>query len=216
MIGTLGTQFAEQFDFWNESAMSYLIGQKEVGATGYEHWQFCVGFHKKTTLLNVKRLFKPEIHLELTRSDAAHAYVNKEETAVPGTQFSYGSLPVRRNNKTDWAKVLSDAKRGAFDDIPEDIFIRYHSSIKRIRVDNCEPTWRHDINCHVYWGGSGLERLEGHTSSQRGSLTSLRTLTPSGGTDTGDKRLLLLMILLVLSLSIIFLPGLIVTLVMSK
>lgn len=155
-IGTLGVAFAAEFNFWNEAAMQYLIGQRELSSTGYDHWQFCVGMHKKTTLTNLKRLFPEQTHFELTRSDAAHAYVNKEETAVAGTQFSYGALPVRRNSKTDWDKVLADAKRGAFDDIPSDIFIRYNSSLKRIRIDHVEPTWRHDIQCHVYWGGSGL------------------------------------------------------------
>lgn len=155
-IGTLSYAHAREFNFWNADEMAYLIGQREIGTGGFEHWQFVVGFHNRKTLSQAKALFHQTVHFELTRSAAAHAYVTKEDTAVPDTRFLHGALPVRRNNKTDWAKVLSDAKRGAFDDIPEDIFIRHHSSIKRIRIDHCEPTWRHDIQCHVYWGGSGL------------------------------------------------------------
>ena len=155
-IGTLPTRYAAEFTFWNEAAMTYCIGQKELSDSGLEHWQFVVGLARKSRLTAIKRLFPQQTHFELTRSDAAHSYVHKEDTAIAGSQFSYGDLPLRRNNKTDWKKVRDLAKAGSMDDIPDDVFIRYYSSLQRIRVEHSRAGFRHDIRVIVFHGGTGL------------------------------------------------------------
>lgn len=71
-------------------------GQREIGEGGYEHWQILVAFRTKTSLAGCKAIFGRTCHAELSRSEAAAAYVWKEETRVEGTQFEYGAKPIQR------------------------------------------------------------------------------------------------------------------------
>lgn len=138
-----------------QEPICYLKGQKEVGEGGYEHWQLLAVTSRKCTLNQVKRALHPTAHVELSRSDAADAYVWKDDTSVHGTRFELGAKPVSRARKQDWEKIVSDAKRGLFEDIPPDILVRNYSSLKRIRVDNLAPIDRTDIQVRVYWGNTG-------------------------------------------------------------
>lgn len=70
----------------------YIRGQRELGEGGFDHWQVYVVFSRKQRLSGVKKVFPPETHAELTRSEAAREYVWKEDTRVAGTQFEYGSI----------------------------------------------------------------------------------------------------------------------------
>lgn len=134
----------------------WMRGQREQGAGGLEHWQFCIAFNScDTTLAQAKSYFVPQIHLEKTRSVAAHDYVWKDETAVPGTRFEVGQLPLRRNNKRDWDTILANAKNGEFDEIPSDVYVQHYSKIRRIAVDNSINIWRGPITANIYWGQSG-------------------------------------------------------------
>jgi hypothetical protein len=76
---------------WNED-VQFMTGQLEEGAGGYLHWQILVAFKKKLRFARVKSYFPKETHLELTRSEAADEYVTKDDTAVPGTTFTYDNL----------------------------------------------------------------------------------------------------------------------------
>lgn len=152
-MGTLNTTYANDFTFWNPDIMSYLIGQKEIGGnTGYEHWQFVVHFKTAIRLRQAKSYFVPQVHLLKTNSAAAHAYVHKDDTAVPDTRFTYGSLPFRRNNNIDWADIRRKAEIGDFDNIPDDIYIRHRSSLLGIYKDTARPEARLNVICNTYYG----------------------------------------------------------------
>ena len=63
----------------------------EIGeGTGYRHWQLLVSFAKKGSLQGVIAVFGRGIHAELTRSQFAQAYCQKEESRVTGTTFELG------------------------------------------------------------------------------------------------------------------------------
>lgn len=138
----------------------YLKGQKEIGEGGFEHWQVLAVTSRKCTLRQVKSFLHSTAHVELSRSDAANAYVWKEDTRVPGTQFEIGALPLSRARKTDWDQIVQTARAGTFDEIPSDILVRHYGALKRIRVDNMVPIRRDEVTVHVYWGitGSGKTR----------------------------------------------------------
>lgn len=133
----------------------YIKGQQEIGAGGLHHWQLLVQCSKKVTLAGIKRCFVPQAHCEISRSEAADAYVWKEDTRVPDTQFELGEKPVRRNNKTDWDNVLTKVKQGKIDEVPADIVIRHYSSLKRIAVDAMVNIPRENITAKYFWGVSG-------------------------------------------------------------
>jgi hypothetical protein len=71
----------------------WVKGQREVGAGGFDHWQFVFSLSRKQRLNAVKKYFEPLCpHLELTKSKAAEDYVHKNDTAVPGTKFEYSLI----------------------------------------------------------------------------------------------------------------------------
>jgi len=136
--------------------VAYIRGQLESApTTGYLHWQVMVAFKRKLRLGGLKELFGPTVHAEPSRSDAATAYVWKDDTAVEGTRFELGKRAVDRGNPVDWEGVRNDAKRGRLDAIPGDIYVRLYGNLKRIAVDHCEPVAivREVV---VYWGATGV------------------------------------------------------------
>lgn len=142
--------------------VSFIRGQLEEGdETGRRHWQVVVGFKKKCRTGAVKAFFgfkkneTRQCHVELTLSAAANAYVMKDETCVDtNLRFDYGDAPMKRNDKTDWAKCKELMKTGRLDDLPPDIYIKHYNVAKRIKLDNLVFK---DIvkNVRVYWGVSG-------------------------------------------------------------
>jgi hypothetical protein len=138
--------------------ISWIRGQLELGTGGFRHWQLVVAFPKKVTLRTVIKCFGP-YHAEPTRSEAAIAYVWKEETRIAGTQFELGARSTRRNSKVDWELVWSNAKAGALDEIPASIRVRNYRTLRTIRSDYAKPI-PVERTIRVFWGvtGSGKSR----------------------------------------------------------
>lgn len=133
--------------------VSFLKGQLEQGASGFLHWQLMASFPKKVTCSYVKTIFGTTCHAELSRSSAANEYVWKEDSRV-GHMFQLGKLPMKRNSATDWDEVRENAKKGKFDDIPADIFIRSYANLKRIAVDHMQAVPQ-EKEVYVFWGRTG-------------------------------------------------------------
>lgn len=133
----------------------YCKGQMERGTTtGYSHWQVTFCFEKKVSLRGVKAVLPDTGHYELSRSEAANAYVWKEDTRVPDTQFEFGSLPINRNSKPDWERVWQAARDGDVNGIPFDIRFRHYKTIRTIRADYAKPTSMERVG-YIYWGATG-------------------------------------------------------------
>jgi len=119
------------------STIAWLRGQKEIGATtNRPHWQLFVSFKRAVRLAAIKKLFGNRTFAEPSRSEAAEAYVFKDDTAVEGTRFELGSKPFQRNSKTDWDAAKLAAKQGRLDDCPADVYIKYYRTLKSIAMDN--------------------------------------------------------------------------------
>lgn len=141
---------------WKPDGVGYVRGQMEVGAeTGFRHWQLLVIFNKKVRLGKVKSLFGDSCHAEPSRSEAAEAYVWKEETRVEGTQFELGRKPVNRAKQADWDRIWNSAKEGKIEEIPADIRIRSYGSLKKIEKDYM-PRVAVEREVRVYWGKTGV------------------------------------------------------------
>lgn len=132
---------------------AWIKGQIEIGESGYCHWQLITGFSSNKRLSAIRKIFG-NVHAELTRSEAAEAYVWKDDTAVPDTRFELGSKPLKRGHEKDWEKILDSAKRGKFDEIPPDVYIRSYQSLKKIRADSLEPA-AIERKIWVFWGKTG-------------------------------------------------------------
>lgn len=133
----------------------YIKGQLEQGSqTDYLHWQLLIHFESKKTLAYVKLIFGNEIHAEATRSQAAEAYVWKDETAIAGTRFELGTPSLKRNSPKDWDLIVQYARQGDFERIPGDVLVRSYGNLKKIRVDSLQPeSIVREVS--VYWGRSG-------------------------------------------------------------
>lgn len=132
----------------------YIKGQKEIGSnTDFVHWQLLV--HSKRMTLSALKVIFPRAHIEPSRSSAAEAYVWKEETRVEGTQFELGAKPFKRNSKTDWAAVRVAAESGNLSVVPDDVFIRCYSNLRRIQLDHQRPQDRGTVKIRLFLGPSG-------------------------------------------------------------
>jgi len=130
-------------------------GQLEEGKEdGYKHWQFVIALRRKGSLSSVKLIFGRSAHAELSRSEAANAYVDKEETRVEGTQFEFGTKPIRRNSKVDWESVWASAKSGDVDSIPAHVRIVSYRTIRAIGADYSRAVGM-ERECFVFWGRTG-------------------------------------------------------------
>lgn len=132
----------------------WIRGQLEQGEeTGYLHWQVLVAFSKKKSLSQVRTIFG-EGHFELSRSEAAAAYVWKEETRVPNTQFEFGAKPIQRNSAHDWEAIWSSAQTGNLMEIPPSIRLQSYRTIRSIQADFASPIGM-ERTTFVYWGRTG-------------------------------------------------------------
>lgn len=131
----------------------FIRGQlEEGGVTGYLHWQICLCLFRKGSARLLQELLGP-CHVELTRSKASLNYVWKKDTAIDGTQFQLGELPVNRSYSNDWDAIWLAATRGDIMGIPADIRIRCYSTLRRIGEDYMEPIGI-VRTCFVFWGVS--------------------------------------------------------------
>lgn len=135
--------------------LRYIVGQRERGATGYQHWQLFFATESKLSLKQIKALphfAETTGHFELSRSTAADTYCQKEETRV-GDRFELGEKPILRSSKTDWDSVWALARGGRFTQIPAQIRVCHFGNLTRIagRYQAPRPVLR---TCHVYWGPS--------------------------------------------------------------
>jgi len=142
-----------EFTPYLPNSIAYIRGQLETANSGFLHWQILAICTSQVRLSAITKIFGP-YHAEPTRSKAAEDYVWKEDTAVSGTRFELGVRPFKRNNNKDWARILSDAKRGYMDDIPPDVYIRCYGQLKRIAVENAQPIAMERI-AYCFYGTTG-------------------------------------------------------------
>jgi len=138
----------------NSDTIVWMKGQQEIGEGGYHHWQIIVNVVPKKSLRQMKDIH-PRAHWELSRSTAAEAYVWKDASRVPETQFEFGEKPFKRNSKSDWNDVWVKCISGDMDSIEPGIKIRHWSALQSIRNAHVEPILRENINVDYYYGPSG-------------------------------------------------------------
>jgi len=176
--------------------LCYVRGQQEIGEGGFVHYQVMVAYPKKVGLPRIRADFGT-CHAELTKSDAARAYVWKEESRVPDTQFEIGRKATKRNSAKDWDAILESAKSGNFEVIPSDIMLRCFSNINRIAAHFAQPVIlinvRLLLNEQLMSFGAEL-RLEKVVvlGKKLGYQLILKHHPPSGGMDTEVINTLLL------------------------
>ena len=121
------------------AGLQWIRGQRELGDGGFEHWQVCMATRAKCGLLGAKSFLAPTAHVELSRSDAASAYVWKEATRVADSQFELGAKPFLRSSGVDWQSVWENAKKGDLDAIPPQVRVSSYRTLRAIGADFSVP-----------------------------------------------------------------------------
>jgi len=142
-----------------KEGIQYIKGQLEEGVGGFRHWQIVCCSQKKLRLGGIKSIFGLTAHCELSRSAAANDYVWKEETAISGTRFEFGSVPRQRNSSKDWDAIWESCKGGDIEDVPADVRVVHYRTIRAITADYAQPLAM-ERQCMVFWGltGTGKSR----------------------------------------------------------
>lgn len=113
----------------------YLVYGEEVGESGTPHLQGFVAFDGMKRLAGVRKIL-PAAHWEVAKGTAEQAamYCKKD-----GKFVERGEVPSRKRAGAAeierWDEAREAAKKGRFEDIPSDIFIRYYNSLHKIAAD---------------------------------------------------------------------------------
>nr|WAE42726.1 MAG: replication associated protein [Cressdnaviricota sp.] len=135
-------------------SVQWLKCQLEQGAGGYVHWQCVCAMERKSSLRQVKAIFGESCHAELSRSDAADAYVWKEDTRIGNHQYEFGAKPFQRNKRVEWESVWESAKRGDLQSIPASVRVVSYRTLRAIGSDHAVP--RAMVRtCRCFWGATG-------------------------------------------------------------
>lgn len=139
----------------------YIVFGREVcPTTGRRHLQGYVEFENAKTMSAVKRcLGSDRMHLESRRGaqDQAIDYCKKDgdfvERGVPARDPAVGG----QLEKDRWTRARDAAKRGDFEAIDDELYIRHFSSFKKIRMDACQD--RHTLDGELknewFYGDTG-------------------------------------------------------------
>lgn len=141
------------FTPWLPPNCQWIVGQLELGAGGFLHWQCVVAFTSKCGRSTARETFGP-FHCELTLSAKANDYVGKDATCIEGTRFELGAKPICIASKVDWEEVWDHAVTGSFQSIPAGIRVRSYHSLCSIRSHHQRPV-SVDRKIWVFWGVTG-------------------------------------------------------------
>lgn len=154
--------FDEDTETWLQESVEaqYLVyGYELAPTTGRPHFQGYVYFHNPRTLSGVRKDFAGA-HVEEARGAPEQ---NFDYCSKDGLYFQRGKRPMSQKEKgaaeeDRWREARQFALAGEFANIPDDLYIRYQSSFKRIRredvkrPDDLAPRATYGV---WIWGPSG-------------------------------------------------------------
>lgn len=120
----------------------YLIVGREVGENGTPHLQGYVSFDNPRSFNSVRKLCGGRAHLERANGGPAS---NREYCSKGNDFFEKGTLPEEpaaqgEKERERWRQAREMAMRGDWENIPDDLYVRYQASFKRMhREDRAKP-----------------------------------------------------------------------------
>lgn len=135
--------------------MKYLCyGYEEAPTTGTPHLQGFVVF--KCQVAKPSMFFKDPGHFEVTKGTPAQ---NIEYCKKTGSFQEFGQAPMTKQEQGDcekerWRQARLAAESGNLQDVEDDIYVRYYSTLKKIKFDHAakpadlpalENEWIHGV-----------------------------------------------------------------------
>lgn len=140
---------------WEAGLIKYVVMGKETAPeTGTPHWQ---GFIQMLNNCRASAIVKllPRAHIEKAKGSAqqAAAYCRKDgDFLEKGTR----PLPAGEGEKYRWELARTAAKEGRFEDIPADIYFKYHGNAHKIYAETqVVPASIKDCDFWWFYGGTG-------------------------------------------------------------
>lgn len=136
--------------------VEYIIAGREVApTTGTPHLQGFIRFKKNKTLLSAIGTIE-NAHVEICRGGAkkAIAYCKKEDK----NPFEVGTPPKTQGQgqKDRWKKARDNAKRGNFEEIDDELYLKYINNMKAIHAEAQEMPEKLDHLTHLWiYGKTG-------------------------------------------------------------
>jgi len=160
--------------------VDYYILANETGVDGTPHIQGYICFKKKRKLSVLKKMF-PRAHFEVKRGTVAEAITYCKKGEQPKEEWElhksegpsyglnadfmeYGEVPEEQTAKAHkeslarYEDTVAKAKANRLDEVSADHYLKYYSSLKKIRSDHKNKTlppdlsWRRDLgDCPNIW-----------------------------------------------------------------
>lgn len=135
---TLNNWTEDEFEVISELDCKYLVVGKETGEGGTPHLQGYISFANPRSFNAVKALLGGRAHVEVARGTGTQ---NRDYCTKDGDFFEKGELPQDpagqgEAEKERWRLARLAAREGRFEDIPDDLYVRYQNSFKRIRKED--------------------------------------------------------------------------------
>lgn len=109
-----------------EYSCKYIVYGEEVASTGTPHLQGFVICNNNVKLTGMKKLH-PTAHWEVAKgtSEEAATYCKKDGKFTERGSFPKSASEIGKAEKERWALARASAKRGRFEEVPDDIYIKY-------------------------------------------------------------------------------------------
>lgn len=142
----------------DEVMCKYVVYGKEVGASGTRHLQGFISFKEGKTESAVRKLL-PGCHVEIAKTvEEAIEYCKKEGDFTERGEAPKSLKKANEIQRENWDLILDCAKRGAIEEIPAEIQIRYDRALHAIadRESKKRPMETLDELEHLwYYGAAG-------------------------------------------------------------
>lgn len=156
------TSYKEELDIKRDQCAYFVYGYEKCPDTGRKHKQGYIKLKKKMRMAQVKTVLNDNsVHLEVKRGsvDEAIKYCMKD-----GTYIEYGERPKESSaagaekRKMQWKTAYDLAKQGKFEEIDEEMFIRYHKGLQAVHKMTLKPTLTTDgdFENEWIWGAPGV------------------------------------------------------------
>jgi len=136
---------------------SYLIVGQEVSSTGTPHLQGYAVFAKPWRLSRLRKRYG-RAHFEPAKGSSV---ANRTYCSKDGNFREYGTCPMDGRGlsdkfQKDWRVFIEAARRGEFDSIPSDIYVRYRNTWHaECRDYGPKPPARDVLDNEWWWGSTG-------------------------------------------------------------